>query len=93
VLNLLYCAGPDVNWEYLLSRIGEDTPLLAGALSVFRWMSPGRAQHLPEWLWQKVGLAPGGVSGEAPDYERRRMDLLDRRPWFAPERARLEPAA
>jgi hypothetical protein len=96
VCNLLYYAGPEVNWEYLLSRIGEDTPLLAGALSVFRWVSPGRAQQLPSWLWERVGLAETPAPAELPDFEKRRVDLLDRRPWFGPERAeraRLEPAA
>ena len=96
VLNLLYYAGPRVKWEYLLSRIGNDTPLLAGALSVFRWLSPGKAQELPDWLWQKVGLAASAVPEELPDFDKRRIDLLDRRPWFGPEReqrARLEPAA
>jgi len=94
VLNLLYSAGPDINWAYLLTRIGEDMPLLAGALSVFRWLSPGRAGEFPGWLWHKVGLAPvGQETAEAPVIDRRRADLLDRRPWFGPERARLEPAA
>jgi hypothetical protein len=27
------------------------------------------------------------------DFNKRRVALLDRRVWFAPERARLEPAA
>ena len=96
VWNLLYYAGPDVNWEYLLSRIGEDIPLLAGALSVFRWLSPGRAKDLPGWLWHRVGLAPAPIAADAPDFAKRSVDLLDRRPWFGPERTqrnRLEPAA
>jgi len=96
VLNLLYYTGPRVNWEYLLCRIGEDTPLLTGALSVFRWISPGRAAELPSWLWQKVGLAAHDAPGELRDFDKRKIDLLDRRPWFGPEReerARLEPAA
>ena len=96
VLNLLYYAGPTVNWEYLLSRIGEDMPLIAGVLSVFRWVSPGKAREFPAWLWEKVGLPPAEERPQAPDFEKRRVDLLDRRPWFGPERierARLEPAA
>jgi hypothetical protein len=96
VWNLLYYAGPDVNWEYLLSRIGEDIPLLAGALSVFRWLSPGRAKELPGWLWHRVGLASAPIAADAPDFAKRSVDLLDRRPWFGPERSqrtRLEPAA
>src|SRR5689334_12026656 len=28
LLNLLYCTGASVDWEYMLRRIGEDVPLL-----------------------------------------------------------------
>jgi hypothetical protein len=94
VLNLLYAAGADVDWEYLLGRIGEDIPLMTGALSVFRWLAPGAAEKFPGWLWERVGLAPGSPTTTAqPEFEKRRADLLDRRPWFGPERQRLEPAA
>jgi len=93
VLNLLYAAGPDVEWDYLLERIGGDTPLLAGALSVFRWLAPGHAEQFPDWLWERVGLAPLAVTADQDDYDKRRVELLDRRPWFVPERVRLEPAA
>jgi hypothetical protein len=95
VFNLLYAAGEEVDWELLLRRIGEDTPLMAGALSVFRWLAPERAQRLPSWIWRRVGLgAAAATSAPGPDdFNKRRIDLLDRRTWFAPERARLEPAA
>ncbi len=94
VENLLYFAGPAVNWHYLVERIGEDTPLLAGALSVFRWLAPARAREFPAWLWEKVGLGSSSAPArELPEFDKRSVDLLDRRPWFGPERARLEPAA
>ncbi len=81
VLNLLFAAGPEMDWEYLLCRIGDDTPLLAGTLSVFRWLAPGRALALPQWLWGRLGIpAPEG----GPQIEDRRVSLLDRRVWFAP---------
>lgn len=95
VLNLLYAAGADVDWEKLLDRVGEDAPLLAGVLSVFRWLAPERAAQLPSWIWPRVGLGmtkPVASSGPE-DFDKRRVELLDRRIWFAPERARLEPAA
>lgn len=96
VFNLLYAAGADADWKMLLGRIGEDTPLIAGVLSVFRWLAPDRAELLPSWIWQHVGLPPlKSTPGRRPveDFNKRRVDLLDRRVWFAPERARLEPAA
>ena len=83
VLNLLFAAGPDLDWDYLLGRIAGDAPLVAGALCVFGWMAPGRAAALPPWLWDRLGLqapAPG------PEVDDRRVSLLDRRAWFGPRR-------
>ncbi len=92
LLNLLYSAGPDADWEYLLCRIGEDVCLLTGVLSVFRWISPGRAQQMPEWLWERVGLA-SPPSVPLPDIDKRRVSLLDTRPWYGPDRGeKLQPA-
>jgi hypothetical protein len=96
ILNLLYAAGPSADWKMLLGRLGDDIPLMAGALSVFRWLAPDRARQFPAWIWKRAGLAPvGSAAGPPPheDFDKRRVDLLDRRIWFAPERARLEPAA
>ena len=91
VLNLLYAAGPRIRWEYMVDRMGADAPLLAGALAVFAWIAPGRARELPEWLWDKVGLRPQGEASE--DIVKARADLLDRRPWFGPDRETLRDAA
>ncbi len=92
VLNLLYWAGPEIDWDYLLNRIGDDSALLAGVLSVFRWISPGRARNLPSWLWDRVAL-PQPPQEVQPEIEQRRVDLLDTRPWYGPDRAKLQPAA
>ncbi len=81
VMNLLFAAGADLDWEYLLCRIGEDAELLAGALSVFRWLAPGRAATLPEWLWGRLAI-PAPERGR-PEVDDRRVSLLDRRAWFA----------
>jgi hypothetical protein len=94
VLNLLYSAGAALNWEMLLGRIGEDLPLLAGALSVYRWVAPGRAAELPDCVWERVGLSAAAPPPTGSrDYDKRRVDLLDRRPWFVPDRLELESAA
>ena len=94
IMNLLYAAGAALDWERLLARIGDDAPLLGGVLSVFRWLAPEHAQQFPCWLWERVGLEPGrAASPGVGDYDPRRVKLLDRRPWFVPERSRLEPAA
>jgi len=88
VLKLIYAAGPTLDWEHLLDRVGDDLPLLAAALSIFRWLCPGRAHCFPEWLWRQVEL-PAPTPGAAPDAHRARVDLLDRRAWFAVPEAAL----
>jgi hypothetical protein len=81
VMNLLAAAGPELDWERLLARLGEDRPLLAGALAVFSWLDPCRAALLPSGVWQRLGIAPpqaeAGLEKRPPH-----ADLLDRRPWY-----------
>ena len=87
-LNLLNSVGEDINWAYLFCRIGEDSPLAAGVLSVFRWIAPGRAQALPAWIWERLSIdAPPAV--QLPEVEPCRVSLLDTRPWFGPDRERF----
>jgi hypothetical protein len=80
-LKLIYAAGHALDWEHLTRRVGEDLPLLAGAVSVFRWLCPGRARLFPAWIWERLHV-PEPLDGEAPDVERSRLELLDRRTWF-----------
>ncbi len=80
VLNLIYAAGPTLDWEHLLRRVAEDELLLSGALSVFAWLCPGRTTALPDWLWERLHLPEPPGSG--PEVDRDRVDLLDTRPWF-----------
>lgn len=92
VLNLLYAVGREIRWEYLVRRMGADTALLAGVLSVFAWLAPGPARDLPEWLWPRLGIAaPAAIP--VVEIDKPRVDLLDRRPWFGPNRKRLQDAA
>ncbi len=82
VLNLLYNNGQALDWEHLIEKMGADVPLLAGVLSVFAWMCPGRAAAFPRWLWERVGLGMPGLAGSKID--RQRVDWIDSRPWFIP---------
>jgi Uncharacterised nucleotidyltransferase len=91
-MNVLYWTCEDIDWPYLLERVGDDRPLLAGALTVFRWLSPGRAQKLPAEVWDCLGL-PRSSPAKAPAIVRDRVDLLDRRPWYGPDRSHNSRAA
>ena len=82
VLNLLYSAGDTLDWEYLLERLGDDKPLLAGALSLYRWICPGRCRRIPARIWERLQL--GVPPREAiPEIDWHHAALLDLRPWFA----------
>lgn len=82
LMNLLYSQGVDIDWAEVLNRLESDTPLLAGALSVFRWLSPGIAAQFPPWLWDKVRL-PKPDGRRLAKIDPRRAALLDTRDWYA----------
>lgn len=86
VLNLIYATGPALDWKHLLGRLGEDTLLLDGILSVFRWIAPERAEELPSWLWN---LRKRSVVD--PTHGCEHVRALDSRPWFRPLEVAEEP--
>ena len=82
LLNLLYYAGPTLDWGRLRSRLGDDSPLLDGLISVFSWVCPGR-------LLEKKEDTPSQCTEI-------RASLLDSREWFlaaftSPEDAGTRP--
>jgi hypothetical protein len=81
VLRLLAAQAESVDWNRLLARMGEDTPLLTGALAVMAWLDPHRANDIPRSVWDHIGLRPPRPAHDA-ELSRRRAGLLDSRPWF-----------
>jgi hypothetical protein len=81
ILNLLYEAGPSLDWAHLLGRLRDDAPLLGSVLSLFAWLCPARMRSFPDWLPRDERIcfpridAPGAIHD-------RRVKLLDSRPWF-----------
>jgi hypothetical protein len=79
ILNLIDVTGDRIDWQRLLSRVGEDAPLVAGVLSVYKWVTGARQAPSP---------APNGIleglprdRGD-PQLARHRAGLLDSRPWL-----------
>jgi hypothetical protein len=87
VFNLFYSIGAELDWEYLIDRMGDDAPLLAGALSVYRWMCPGKSRAIPAAVWERLQL-PAPAPQAIPDIDWHHSALLDIRPWFAVAEAR-----
>lgn|SRR5512133_2187692 len=81
LFNLLYAAGPEIDWEHLIWRLEHDTPLLKGLLSVYGWLCPEEISKLPARLWELLGMDVPAVPAEPPSHDRLR--LLDSRCWFA----------
>ncbi len=81
IFNLLFATGPNLDWEHVLSRVGEDVLLLRAVLNVFTWLCPGKVQEFPTWLWGRLHL-PAPHQGLVPNLKQYRIDLLDTRPWF-----------
>jgi hypothetical protein len=80
VFNLLDAQARSLDWQHLLERLGEDQPLLAGALEVFAWLAPDRVDEVPSPVWQRLGISRP-TPGE-PSHPSERVSLLDSRPWF-----------
>lgn len=92
VLNLLAGAIEQVDWNYLLSRMNRDLPLLQSMLTLFSWLAPGRAAAIPEDVRARFAL-PVVLTDDPEGTEARRVRLLDSRPWytaFQPEDQPLE---
>jgi hypothetical protein len=84
VLNLIYSRGDTLDWEHLLKRLGADAALLAGVLSLFAWLCPGRVWTIPDWLWGRLKMMKPTPSAMAPEVNRHHVGLIDSRPWFIP---------
>lgn len=82
VLNVLASSTSEIDWLWLVERMGRDLPLLHAVLAIFNWMCAGRARELPVWLRQRFAL-PSIQADDVAAMEERRTRLFDSRPWFA----------
>ncbi|HJV36726.1 nucleotidyltransferase [Geomonas sp.] len=75
ILSLLYAQGVGLDWERLLSTLGDDRPLLGSVMNVLRWLCPGRACRFPESIWAPLGLLP--PTSSHPEVDQSRLALLN----------------
>lgn len=84
VLNILNLQAATLDWDRLLRRIGDDWPLLAGVMCVFRWICPNASQQVPQAVWQQLHLADL-ANAPITGTDAQRAGLLDSyRDWFGP---------
>ena len=81
ILNLLYATARHVDWDHLISRVGDDTPLLRALVDIFHWLCPTEDISLAEAL---LDARSPRISNNGCSTSTRRADLLDSRPWFGP---------
>jgi hypothetical protein len=81
VFNLIDAQADQIDWSWLIQRLGEDVPLLGGALAVFSWLAPDRAETIPVWVGERGDVDLAGPPSGAEE-ACRRAALLDSRPWF-----------
>jgi hypothetical protein len=83
LLNIIYGVGPQMDWQRLLNRLGDDAPVLGSLLNLFGWLCPARARELPEWLWDSLRLRLP-VAGPDCIADAKRPALLGHSNWFGP---------
>jgi hypothetical protein len=54
VLHLIAATAPTLDWERVLRRFREHEPVLLAHLVLYKYVYPGRAGTLPEWLLSEV---------------------------------------
>jgi hypothetical protein len=79
IVNMLYTAGPQLDWTRLIGRLAGEERLLGSVLLFFAWVAPGRARRFPEWIWDRLGIdrPPPG-----PERDEDRIRRIDSRDWF-----------
>jgi hypothetical protein len=85
ILNIIYAQGPEMDWDRLLSRVGDDLPVLTSLMSLFCWMCPGRAATFPRSLWGKLGMDLRPPEHDGPLIDRSRTTLFRADDWFTGE--------
>jgi hypothetical protein len=54
IVHLLLCEGDMLDWEHLLSRVGEHWPLLLAQLQMFSYVYPGYRTNVPAWVSERL---------------------------------------
>jgi hypothetical protein len=83
LINLLYATGTHLDWERLLARTEDDEALVHALLHVYSWVCPHYIKKLPNALVEQFNLRIPAAASDTAALERRRIELLDSRPWFA----------
>jgi hypothetical protein len=54
VLHLILCMGDTLDWGRLVTRVGENWPLLLAQLLLFSYVYPGYRSNVPSWVYEQL---------------------------------------
>ena len=65
-VHLIFCRGPDLDWQHVLERVGPDWRLLLAQIQLFDYVYPGHRHKVPRWVREhllehaRTGMADEG---------------------------------
>ena len=100
IVHLILCVGDTLDWQRLVTRSGENWPLLLAQLVMFNYVYPAYRSNVPEWVMEQLLTRARRIAGqnlEDFDFDYTRGPLISRfsfmidvREWgFADPRADL----
>ena len=54
IVHLMLCVGEALDWERLVSRVGENWPLLLSQVLMFAYVYPGHKSNIPAWVPERL---------------------------------------
>jgi hypothetical protein len=79
IVHLILCIGDTLDWERLLSRVGEHWPLLLAQLQMFSYVYPGYRTNGPSWVTERlIQRASNDIGRDEEDADVTRGTLISR---------------
>ena len=79
VVHLILCSGDVLDWERLVSRVGEHWPLLLAQLQIFSFVYPGYRSNVPAWVMEQlIEQARADIARDEEDADVTRGTLISR---------------
>lgn len=79
VVHLILCSGDVLDWERLVSRVGEHWPLLLAQLQIFSFVYPGYRSNVPAWVMEQlIEQARADIARDEQDADVTRGTLISR---------------
>lgn len=73
IVHLILCCGDTLDWERLVTRVGEHWPLLLSQILMFAYVYPGYRTNVPSWVPEQLlerARAQIGVNDDDQDLTR-----------------------